>query len=430
MLTTDKLITFGVNASISAALYCISGQRLPTKALCASLGGMTASTLFQAYYPEYCSQIQEKCGKNITRAITWLYPGVIFAAGYAGGLPNDINLFATAVFVFFQHGVSSMTWKEADKRYFEEIKSLRKQANENIKEGQLHSAGQLIEQAVAAIQNKPVVYQEGLFDSVYLVDCCKKSLSKAYLGLSTPKLDEAERWARCIEGSCNKSMALKTLLAHLIKNGGEESKVLKLLKECKELAQPYGSYPFLKLRFQIAVQYDKPEILEAVKEAVSSLSETTKSMNKLLSLIEKGVELNKPEFAKICIQKAEEFMDKLRDNDVWYKYSSKSTFRPSYRRNAEGLKSDVLFNLVYFATALRDLDKAESLLKNEKLKGVDRLFAEIQVGYAYGVEFVEKAKEHFKKAYEAKAAISSPTSSLEASKILTRLIKEFGISDF
>jgi len=406
--SADKLITFGTSAATAAALYYIGGQQLPTKALCATLGGVTASTLFQAYYPENCSLIREKCGENVTWVITWLYPGVIFAAGYLGGLPNDINLYVTSTFFYIQHVVSIGTWKQTDECLSKEVKSFCKQAEPNIIEEQLDSAGQLLDQ-VAAVRHKRVNREERFDFTVWRTDDCKKELSKAYLGLSTPKLDEAERWARCIQVLNYKLDALETLLSYLIENKGEESKVLELLKEFEGLAKP-DSTRLLKLQFRIAVQYNKPEILEAFKRGVSSMEGTFNTMRALLSLIEQSIKLEKPEVSKICIQKAEELVDKLRKDDSYFPYYSSLRSSFSYRKssNREEPESDILFNLTHFAAALKEWDKAEELLKNGKLKGSDRIFAEIEVGCVYGAESAPKAKEHFAKASELIADHSFP----------------------
>jgi len=212
MISSDKLFTFGFNGAVAAGLCYIGIGDLSTRALSSTLGGVAASTLFQAYYPDYCDQLREKCGENFDWVAKWLYPGMVFLGGSVGGLSYNVNLLVTGIFAYVQHYALEIAWDMANDARCKEAQTLCKQADDSIDKGRLRAAGDLIGQAEAVLKKltDPIRYQRFNPDEV------KLRLVKAYLKLKTPKYEEAKKWADSIKNVTVKTSAFKLILKDML----------------------------------------------------------------------------------------------------------------------------------------------------------------------------------------------------------------------
>lgn len=389
MVSADKLFTFGQNAVLSTFLYASLKELAPTvttRALQWTAGGVVASTLFQAYYPDYHVQMRQTCGENFTKAVSWLYPGVILLAGYIGGLPREINLFASSMFFMCQHILSNVTFDMANNRLASASQLLCTDAEKAVKAGLLQDAGKKLEEVEILLQQRTDSGTRTYRD--WESDSCKHELSQAFLKLSTPKVADAEKWALAIHGGTKKLMALEHVIYHLLKTNGEETKVLELLEKCKALVQS-TSAELIVLQFEIAVQYKKSELLDEVKEFVANMVGNERDSSRLLALINKAIEKESPEIAKLALKKAKELADHLEINDLdfWGWHSLRQPngiFSSQLPINKQTYGSEILYHLVVDAVKLEEWSEAKELLKHDKLTYQHRVAAQLELAHALG----------------------------------------------
>lgn len=412
MLATDKLLTFGVNSVASTVFYYTLGTELSTKALQYTLGGVAVSTLFQAFYPDFASQMREKCGETFTKVATWIFPGVIPLAGYLGGSSLEINLFATIVFSPIQMVTSQALWLSADKRRSAVVKPIQKKVKEAIKDGCLTTAEEQM-QKIETILRSRTDKGQGAWKERFALDDSKEKLSEALLNLSTPKTVEAEKWALAISSEGQKVRALTTLIQHLLKIEGNEEKVLELFEICRSLVK--DPRDLFSLQLSVANRYNNSELLKDLKGKVSETQGSPFELGDLLSLIERGIALKSFEVPRHALNHVKQLIGHfVLDSSIWHDGYWHLTQRlkklshfplPTHFATPE---SGTLYYLILYAVAMGDFSEAEQLLKHDRLSGEEKIAAHFELAYAYGCadEKKEKVQERLK---EAEALIASHT---------------------
>ena len=317
MLQADKVISLGSSVFLTAGYYALNKELMPTKGLYAQLGGMAAASLFHAYYPDNCEQIREKIGENWDYAVQWLYPGMIFVAGYLGGASLEINLLATAMFSYTHLVMGMISWDMADRRKEDQAEVLTKDIGKNIDDNRLETAGTAIDQANAL--RKKLVSPNSHSYKMSQIDRSAVKLSSAYLYLSTPNVEKAEEWARKIVEPLQKFSALKTLARHLLNGDKSEKtgeKIEELIAECGDQGPQ-----FFSLRYDFAMKYEKPELTSKVKEELEALGETLSDISTIMKLAKHSVIHKDNEFAKACIKLVEDRLEKFKTPNRYAFYS-------------------------------------------------------------------------------------------------------------
>ncbi|WP_420421631.1 hypothetical protein [Simkania sp.] len=389
MVSADKAFTFGSSAVLSAFLYISLKDMAPmvtTRALQWTAGGVAASTLFQAYYPNYHTQMRETFGDNFTKAVTWLYPGVILLAGYVGGLPRDINLFAGSMFFGSQHFISSITSRMVNDQLSSASELLCRDVEKAVKDGLLKDAAKKLDEVEDLLKQRTASGNESHRD--YTSDRCKSDLSQAFLELSTPKIADAEKWALAIHSNRTKLKALKRIIDHLLKTNGDETKVLELLGTCKTLIDS-DSTSLLVLMFEIAVQYEKSSLLNKVKKLIPKVGGHEQDITRLLTLLNKAIEKDDFEIAKLALKKASELIEHAEVSDmdfwVWYNFRpSEGVFNSQIPVHGQSPESDILYNLVVNAARLEEWSEAKQFLKHKKLTYQRRVAAQLDLAHRLG----------------------------------------------
>ena len=416
MVTTDKVISLGMNAALTAGYYALGKTEMPAKALYSHLGGIAASSLFQAYYPDYCHQMREELGENFTWAATWLYPGMILLAGYVGGVSTDINFFVTSYFCILSV-TTVITWDIADNRVFKEIDRVLADARGKTNTKQLLAAGTAIKQAEDLSQRLTRIDQIGSWRFGY-IDDRKKGLSNAYLALTKPKFDEAEKWARAIKSPKIKYTALQTLGMRLLKEERSEktgTKIEGLVQECEKLlfAQSIASHfldPFLHssesfftFKFAFAKKYEKTALQTEVRESLSTLGESANAICVLFELAKAGIKQGDKAFTKHCIALAESCIAKFEENENSRKWgsmrfinlTSKEIVGPQRFDRMGGigsLKSRVAYLFIRVALAIGDMEAAMRFFKTDMLDREDRIVAEMETAQVKSQDSPEESR--------------------------------------
>jgi len=394
MLSMNTVASLGLNSALSGAYYLTCTEKsIPAQAICGSLTGVVFSTLFQICYPEHCDQIRDTCGDTVTRAITWLYPGLAFLGGAIGGTPYQINLFVSSAFAVIHFFSSSILWGNHDSEISDEIKKLCSDATAAIENKNLNVSKELIDQAVALTSQlvdpkRNLEYQES-------IDSTKVALIKAYLDLTILNLKEAEALYSSIKNPKSKAAAFELLGLSLIKHAAAVDQTEAMHAESQSMS-------VIRCLDEIG----------KFKEKIASLPPTSTSLKALLSLIEKAKELDKADFVKACIHKAEGFLlkcgkDEFPDHDRLKGYLE-----------LELVSNQIVNQLVQGALSMELWEEVESLLQNEFLKGLGRIHTEIAVAKSYGKPHIERAKAHAAKAMELIEAVDSNVAQEDARKAL------------
>lgn len=405
MLQADKIISLGSSAALAAGYYALNKGLMPAKGLYAQLGGMAAGSLFHAYYPDNCQQIREKIGENWDYAVQWLYPGMIFVAGYLGGVSLDTNLIATAVLSYTHIMMGVVSWDMADKRIADQAEALTKDVSKNISDNRLETAGTAIDQANAL--RKKLVSPNFHSYRMSEIDRSAVRLSSAYLHLSKPDVEKAEEWARKIVEPLQKFSALQTLAKHLLKGDKSEKtgeKIEKLIAECAASLQQSFS-----LRYDFAMKYEKPELVSKVKEELEALRETTSNISTIMRLARKGVIHKDKEFTKACIKLVEDRLEKFKIPDRYAFYSEiariddpESFLRSRFTdRNPENIPSQITSDLAYLALKIGEEETALRLMDSKHLTRIDdRLTVQMDIAREKSSTSIEESRSFVAKARE------------------------------
>ncbi|WP_420421630.1 hypothetical protein [Simkania sp.] len=217
MLSTDKTITIGMGVVTAATLYYLGGRNLPARALYSSLGGMTATTLFQTYYPIYLESLKSVCGEKLTKALIYLSPVMVFVGGYVGGLPFRVNLLATAVFMVTQFIAAQMAHPCISNQYKEEVKTLCTQVERRLADAKLSDAEKFIEQADNIESRRSDLKNYAYVDfttAVTIIDKVKVKLIESYLTQKPPNIEKAEN---CADSIKDESLRIETQVAIVAK---------------------------------------------------------------------------------------------------------------------------------------------------------------------------------------------------------------------
>lgn len=393
MISSDKIITLGLHTVIAGTLYSTFGSNLPTRALQWTGGGIAASAIFQAYFPDFGGLMKEKCGKPFTQAVLWLYPLLIPLGGYLGGLPQRTNLLVSVGYFCF-HQLSYQTTREfALKRRLSDAAPLRLKAAEAIENGNLQKAAEKLEEVDRVVEAGADVGNKSIRDVE--TDRRKKALSTAFLNHSPPNIKEAEKWALAIRSDLTKFDALANLIRHLLRTNGDESKILRLLDTWGSIN---GSYAFatMNLKFEVAVRYKKPELFDEIKQTISTLKGSVDEMSALLFLLQKTTFANHSEVAKAALEKAKELVGELENENDQYKncyYPVSGLFHGYFKR--ETPESEIIYLLVVFAGQMQEWPVVEELLKHPELSTDGRIAAQLETANAFGDKGQKaKMKEH------------------------------------
>ena len=426
MVTTDKVISLGINAAYAAGYYSLYKTRMPAKALYSQLGGIAASGLFQTFYPECCHQMREKFGDNFTWTASWLYPGMIFLAGYIGGVPSDVNLLVTSSFFYMHSMMSTQLWDTADKRVSKEIEILLKDAKEKIEKKQLRAAGTAIEQTEDLSQR--LTSKDGIHSwELRYIDDRKRELSKAYLSLTKPKFDEAEKWARATKAPEKKYTALQTLGISLLGEERKEEtgvKIEGLVQECEKLHDKHNVAlhtldSFLTFKFAFAKKYEKTALLNEVRTCLSDLEQSDQDIYVLFKLAKNGAEQGDKEFTKHCIALAESRIAKFEETKgfAWSSWrhfsltSLKGIEGPEYfcpLRGSGSIKSKMVYAFIGIARAIGDIEATMRFFKTDMLEREDRIAVEMETAQMKFLGAPEESRASVTRALELIRAYTLP----------------------
>lgn len=443
MLSFDRVFSLGVNGALGCGVYSFLKNDLPVKSLYTQLGGVVASTLFQTYYPDFHTQLREKTGDNFTWAASWLYPGMIFVAGYLGGVPLDVNLYVTAGFAYVQHLSSGVTWSMADDRVLNEVKVLTDEAKKCVNQRRLAPAGEAIGQAEAL--GKKMVHQTTSW-RLGEIDKGKDELSKAYLGLRNPKLEEAEKWARSIMDPRKKCHALLDIVTHYLeceKSEANRVKIEALLKECQAFESKPSQLLFLS-RLHFAGKYDQADLLAELTRELEQLNPTVGSVRLLFALARGAVKMKDRDFAKHCLELGTSLLSKLENvTDKWFffhsgKFDNPQTYQSidaihfylsdveaikSYE-TLEGFKSAATYGLIRLARALGEWEMVTALEENGMLKDNHVIRVVMENAIALGKDALEEARANVQKAIERVEVYTLPADAEERDRLIGKYKKQ------
>lgn len=397
MISSDKIITLGLQTVIAGTLYSTLGSSLPTRALQWTGGGIAASAIFQAYFPDFGGLMKEKCGKTFTQAVLWLYPLMIPLGGYLGGLPQRTNLFVSAGYFCFHQLSYQATREFALKRRLSEAAPLRLKAAEAIETGNLQKAAEKLEEIDRVVEVGVDVGNKSIRDVE--TDRRKKALSTAFLNISPPNIKEAEKWALAIRSDLTKFDALANIIRHLLRTNGDESKILRLLDTWESINSSYA-FAVMNLKFEVAVRYKKSELFDEIKQTISTLKGSAEEVSALLFLLQKTTLANHSAVAKAALEKTKELVGDLENENDQYKncyYPVSGLFHGYFKR--ETPESEIVYLLVVFAAHMQEWSIAEELLKHPELSIDGQIAAQLETANAFGDKGQEvKMKDHINKA--------------------------------